>query len=117
MRDEMSIGDLALFYHSNSKPSGVYGIAQVASIPKTDTTQFDSKDEHFDPKSTKQNPIWVCVDFSFVEKFDNPISLTTLKDDSKLEGMYVRRKGDRLSIQPVSKNHFEYIVKIGRNKN
>lgn len=114
MRDEMSIGDLALFYHSNSKPSGVYGVAQVASKPHPDMTQFDSKDEHFDPKSTKQNPTWSCVDFSFIQKFDNPISLTELKADPKLEGMYVRRKGDRLSIQPVSKNHFEYIIKLGK---
>jgi predicted RNA-binding protein with PUA-like domain len=112
MKDEMSVGDLALFYHSNSKPSGVYGIAKVASKPHWDESQFDTQDEHFDPKSKKENPLWVCVNFSFVEKFKNPITLTELKLDPKLEGMYVRRKGDRLSIQPVSQKHFEYILKL-----
>ncbi len=112
MRDEMSIGDLALFYHSNSKPSGIYGVAKVVSKPHTDETQFDKKDEHFDPKSNKENPQWICVDFGFVSKLKEPISLTELKADPKLDGMYVRRKGDRLSIQPVSKKHFEYILKL-----
>lgn len=112
MKDEMSLGDLALFYHSNSKPSGVYGIAKVASKAHIDETQFDTKDEHYDPKSSKENPRWFCVDFSFVKKIKEPISLSELKLDPKLEGMYVRRKGDRLSIQPVSKKHFDYILKI-----
>lgn len=114
MRDEMSIGDLALFYHSNDKPSGVYGIAKVASKPHPDESQFDPKDEHYDPKSKRENPQWICVDFSFVEKLTNPISLAELKADPKLEGMHVRRKGDRLSIQPVSKKHFEYILKLAK---
>lgn len=112
MYKEMKEGDLALFYHSNSKPSGVYGIAKVSSAPYPDPSQFDSKDEHYDSKSTKTNPIWWCVTFSFVKKFDTPVSLAQLKEEEKLDGMYIRRKGDRLSIQPVSKKHFEYIVKL-----
>ena len=112
MRDEMSIGDLALFYHSNSKPSGVYGVAQVISKPHPDTTQFDSKDEHFDPRSSEENPIWMCVNFKFVSKLKHPISLQEIKINPKLEGMLVRRKGDRLSIQPVSQKHFDYLLKI-----
>jgi len=114
MRDEMSVGDLALFYHSDSKPSGVYGVAKVASKPHIDETQFDSKDEHFDPKSKKENPLWVCVDFSFVKKLKHPIPLSELKHDPKLEGMTVRKKGDRLSIQPVSQKHFEYILELAK---
>jgi predicted RNA-binding protein with PUA-like domain len=112
MKDEMSVGDLALFYHSNSKPSGIYGIAKVVSKPHPDNSQFDKQDEHFDPKSKIEHPLWICVDFSFIKKFKNPISLVELKQDPKLEGMYIRRKGDRLSIQPVSKKHFEYITKL-----
>lgn len=115
MRDEMSIGDIALFYHSNSKPSGVYGIAKVSSKPHADETQFDSHDNHYDPKSKKENPQWICVNFSFVKKFENHISLSELKIDPELEGMYVRRKGDRLSIQPVSQKHFEHILNLGEN--
>jgi predicted RNA-binding protein with PUA-like domain len=114
MRDQMSVGDMALFYHSQDKPSGVYGLAQVCSTPHPDQTQFDPKDEHFDPKAKRDNPTWMCVDFKFVEKFEHPISLSELKLDPKLEGMGVRRKGDRLSIQPVSKKHFEYVVKLAR---
>jgi predicted RNA-binding protein with PUA-like domain len=115
MRDSMSVGDMALFYHSEDKPSGVYGLAQVTSKPHPDESQFDPKDEHFDPKSKRKNPQWICVDFKFVEKFKTPISLAELKADPELEGMRVRAKGDRLSIQPVSKRHFEYVVKIARS--
>ena len=116
MRDEMQIGDLALFYHSEDKPSGVYGIAQVCSAPHPDESQFDRKDEHYDPKSKRENPTWICVDFRFVEKFEHPISLAELKLDPKLEGMRVRARGDRLSVQPVSKKHFEYVVRLARGE-
>jgi predicted RNA-binding protein with PUA-like domain len=84
----------------------------VVSKPHPDLSQFDSKDEHFDPKSKKENPQWICVDFSFVKKFKHPISLAEIKRDPKLEGMFARRKGDRLSIHPVAKKHFEYIRKL-----
>ena len=110
MRDGMKIGDLALFYHSNSHPSGIYGVAKVVSLPHPDDTQFDPKDDHFDPKSAFQNPTWVCVDFAFVTKLAKPIALSELKSDPALDGMMIRQKGDRLSIQPVSKKHFNHIV-------
>lgn len=111
MRD-MKVGDLVLFYHSNSKPSGVYGIGKVTSAAHPDETQFDKKDEHFDPKATKEKPIWYCVDVAFVEKFKNPVSLDALKFDPKLEGMLVRAKGSRLSVQPVSEKHFRHITEV-----
>lgn len=114
MRDLMQNGDMALFYHSEDKPSGIYGLAQVCSAPHPDETQFDPLDEHFDPKSKKENPTWICVDLKFVEKFKHPISLAELKADPKLEGMRVRAKGDRLSVQPVSKRHFEYVLGLAR---
>ncbi len=116
MRDGMSVGDLALFYHSQDKPSGVYGIAQVTSKPHPDESQFDTKDEHFDSKSKRETPTWICVDFKFVEKFAHPISLAELKIDPKLEGMRVRQRGDLLSVHPVSKKHFEYIVQLGKEE-
>jgi predicted RNA-binding protein with PUA-like domain len=114
MRDDMKIGDGVLFYHSlgtAKAPSGVYGIAKVASAPYTDETQFKKGDEmHFDPKSKKEHPTWVCVDMAFVKKFREPITLEQIKFDPKLEGMEVRRQGSRLSIQPVSEKHFSYIA-------
>jgi predicted RNA-binding protein with PUA-like domain len=120
MRDRMKIGDLAFFYHSSSKPTGIYGIAKVCSAPYADKTALDKKDEHFDPKSYSKYieqkkdfvPTWVLVDFKFVKKFKNPMSLVEIKDDPKLDGMMVRNVGSRLSIQPVSENHFEHIIKV-----
>jgi predicted RNA-binding protein with PUA-like domain len=110
MRDNMSIGDEILFYHSNAEPSGIYGLAKVVSKPHADATAFDKKDDHFDPKSTKDKPIWECVDVAYFKKFKRPISLTELKQDPKLEGMAVTQRGSRLSVQPVAKEHFDYIV-------
>jgi predicted RNA-binding protein with PUA-like domain len=112
MRDGMKIGDLALFYHSSSSPNGVYGIAKVASEPHPDMTAFDKKDDHYDPKSKKENPTWMLVDIAYVEKFKYPVSLEEIKIDPALEGMMVRQIGSRLSIQPVSEKHFKYIRSI-----
>ncbi|HTH92915.1 MAG TPA: EVE domain-containing protein [Candidatus Paceibacterota bacterium] len=111
MRDDMKKGDLALFYHSSSKPNGVYGIAKVTALAHADPTQFDKKDDHYDPKSKKENPQWVCVDVAFVKKFKEPVSLEEIKHDPHLDGMMVRATGSRLSVQPVSEKHYHYIVK------
>ncbi len=116
MRDDMKVGDMALYYHSNSKPSGVYGVARVVSQPHPDLTALDKKDKHYDLRSTKTKPIWECVDFEFVQKFREPVSLHYIKIDPKLSDMHVAKKGQRLSIMPVSKTHFERIVARGSQK-
>jgi predicted RNA-binding protein with PUA-like domain len=110
MRDKMKVGDLILFYHSSSMPTGIYGIANVSSIAHPDVTQFDKKDSHYDPKSKTDNPTWMCVDISFLKKFKEPVSLDMLKFDPALEGMMVRARGSRLSIQPVSEKHYTHIT-------
>lgn len=115
MRDSMKVGDLALFHHSNSKPTGVYGIAKVVSTPHPDLSAFDVKDEHFDPKSKKESPTWICVDFAFVEKFPRIVSLEEIKKDHKLAKIMLTQTGSRLSIQPVSKAHFERIIKLSKD--
>lgn len=107
---EMKIGDKILFYHSNGEPSGVYGIATVSSVIHADATALDRKDEHFDPKSTKDRPIWECVDVSFESKLPRPISLDDMKKRKKLAGMIVLKKGSRLSVTPVTKEEYEDIV-------
>ncbi len=115
MRDDMRVGDLALFYHSSGSadaPSGAYGIAKVASKPQPDQTQFDPKDDQYDPKATDAAPIWACVDMAFVRKFKRPVTLTEIKRDPKLAGMAVRERGSRLSIQPVSEKHFKHIIDV-----
>jgi predicted RNA-binding protein with PUA-like domain len=114
MMREMSVGDQVLFYHSNSKPTGVYGVARVVSMVKPDVTQFDTKDDHYDPKATKDRPRWYCIDITYADKFDSPVSLQTIKLSSELDGMLVRTPGSRLSIQPVSREHFEHIIKLSR---
>ena len=107
----MKVGDLVLFYHSVTD-TGVYGIARVCAVAHPDTSQFDPADEHYDPKSPLEKPRWWCVDVEFVEKFDKPVSLERLKSDPNLDGMVVRQRGSRLSVQPVSREHFEYIRNI-----
>jgi predicted RNA-binding protein with PUA-like domain len=117
MRDTMLVGDKTLFYHSNGtkeNPTGVYGIAKVVSKPYADPTQFDKQDEHYDPKSKKENPTWILVDMAFESEFKNPVSLVQIKFEPKLKGIMVAQQGSRLSIQPVSKEHFETIVKMSK---
>jgi predicted RNA-binding protein with PUA-like domain len=113
MRDGMHAGDLALFYHSNGtahSPTGVYGIARVASAPYPDETQFDRKDMHYDPKAKKEQPIWTSVDIAFVRKFKEPVTLSQIKFDPALKGMMVAQRGSRLSVQPVLEKDFKRIT-------
>jgi predicted RNA-binding protein with PUA-like domain len=114
IRDEMKAGDLVLFYHSNAEPTGVAGVARVCSTGYADFTAWDKKDKHFDPKSSKEKPLWFMVDVEFVEKFSRLVSLQELKALSKLRGMMVTKAGVRLSVQPVEKAHFEIVRQMGR---
>ncbi len=112
MRDDMKKGDLVLFYHSNAKPPGVAGIAEVIKEAFPDHTSWDKKSKYFDEKSTKENPRWFMVQVKFIEKFKNLVPLDELKKHKKLEKMRLLQKGSRLSIIPVSKDEFEYICNI-----
>ncbi|MES2436874.1 MAG: EVE domain-containing protein [Patescibacteria group bacterium] len=113
MRDSMKIGDLCLFYHSSSEPTGVFGVVKVVSKPHPDETQFDPKDDHYDPKSTLEKHQWQCVDVQFVSKFKNPISLSEIKIRPELEGIALAQRGSRLSVMPLSEAHFKVIEKLG----
>jgi predicted RNA-binding protein with PUA-like domain len=113
MRDEMKVGDMVLYYHSNAKPSGVVGVARVASAPYPDETQFDQKNKYYYPKATREKPVWMLVDVEFVEKFKECISLAKLREVKTLHGMQLLRPGNRLSITPVTKKEFEIIIGMG----
>jgi predicted RNA-binding protein with PUA-like domain len=114
---EMTVGDFCLFYHSSTKEKGVFGVAKVVTKAHPDMTQFDTKSHYYDPKATKQKPIWYCVDVAFVEKFKEPVSLYQMKADPELKGMLALAPGSRLSVQPVSEKHFKYIrEKLARGK-
>ena len=114
MRDKMKIGDLALFYHSNTKPPGVAGICKVCSKPYPDFFAWDPRSKYFDPRSTPEKPIWMMVDVEYVETFPHYISLNDLKKHPSLTHLMVIKKGMRLSIQPVSENDFKVIYNLGK---
>jgi len=116
MRDEMRVGDAVLFYHSNADPPGVAGVGRVGSGAVPDPTAFDKRSKYHDPKSVRDEPRWWMVDVEFVEKFPRLVSLAELKDDAALDGMMVRKRGSRLSIQPVERAHFDRVRKLGRRK-
>ncbi|WP_242604359.1 EVE domain-containing protein [Legionella gresilensis] len=109
MRDQMSIGDLVFFYHSNCDTPGIVGIAEIKSDAYPDHTAFDPSNEHFDSKSSLENPRWVMVDVTFKEKFTEVIALKQLKQHPELKDMLLLRKGNRLSIIPVSKTEWAFI--------
>ena len=109
MRDQMQLGDKVFFYHSNCDVPGIVGIAKVASQSYADFTAFDKKDKHYDSKSDPENPRWFLVDVKFVKKFKRTISLTELKQCKKLTDMPLVRKGNRLSIMPVTEEQWETI--------
>lgn len=115
MRDDMRRGDVAIFYHSNAgKHVGAVGLATVASEKAyPDPTQFDPKSNYYDAKSTQENPRWLMVDFKYAKAFKRLVTLKELKEAPELEEMLVVKRGQRLSIQPVEKRHFEAVCKRG----
>lgn len=114
MRDQMQLGDRVLVYHSNADPSCVVGTATISRTSYPDHTAWDPTDPHFDPKSDSENPRWFMVDIQFASKFSKPQSLEMLRGIAKLAEMVLLRKGTRLSVQPVTKQEFDIIVKLGR---
>ena len=116
LRDQMSVGDLVLFYHSVAKEKGVVGIARVCKEGYPDKYAFDKRSKYFDPKSRPDDPTWFLVDIEFVEKFPEVVTLATLKSTPALEGMMVTRRGARLSVQPVEKQHFEVVRKLAKRR-
>lgn len=113
LRDEVSVGDLVLFYHSGIPSPEVTGIAKVVKEAYPDPTQFDEKSSGYDPKSLPQRPRWVAIDISFVKKFKTALSLFELKNDPAFADMIVVRRGVRLSVQPVHKKDFLRAEKLG----
>ncbi len=112
MRDDMKVGDKAFFYHSSCPEPGVVGIMTIASEAYDDPTQFDRKAKYYDPKSTRDNPRWQLVDVAFERKLARIIPLREIKANPKLDGMILTRRGNRLSITPVSAAHWNAILKM-----
>ncbi len=113
MRDEMKRGDAVLFYHSNAgKETGVVGVMKVVKEAYPDPTQFDLKSEHPDPNSDPDDPRWLAVNVRYVKKFPKVVTLKELKEDKRFFSMRLLEKGNRLSVMPVEKAHFDAICKL-----
>jgi predicted RNA-binding protein with PUA-like domain len=115
----MRKGDLAFFYHSNAKPSGVVGIMKIVEEAKVDETAFDEKDAYYDKKSERERPKWFCVGVEFVSKFDDVVSLHEIKSlagsGGALEGMQLVTNS-RLSVSRVRREEWEVILGLADGK-
>jgi predicted RNA-binding protein with PUA-like domain len=110
MRDGMKKGDKVFFYHSSCPEPGIVGIATVAREAHPDPTAFDPKSPYYDPKSDPNKPIWIGVDVKFVRQFKRVISLEELKAEPRLDGFTLLRRGNRLSVMPVSEEHWNVVL-------
>ncbi|NBC95139.1 MAG: EVE domain-containing protein [Deinococcus-Thermus bacterium] len=112
MRDEMAVGDRVLYYHSNTQPPGVVGVAEVVSEPYPDPTQFDEESRYFDPKATREEPRWILVDVAPVRRLPRIVTLAEIKDEAALAEMPLVRRGNRLSVMPVSEDEAGRILEM-----
>jgi predicted RNA-binding protein with PUA-like domain len=109
---EMTLDDLALFYHSSIAQPGAVGICKVVKTAYPDFTQFDRKSEYFDGRAKEPNPIWFMVDVSYVEAFPHPVTLAQMRAEPRLVGMALLRRGQRLSVQPVMPHEWKIVLEL-----
>lgn len=114
MMNDMRVGDQVLFYHSNAEPPGVAGLAKIIGLAEPDPSQFDKKSEYYDPKASHDKPIWFSVRVGFVEEFSAIVPLARLREEAALRHMLLLKKGQRLSIQPVTDMEFACVRKLAR---
>lgn len=112
MIKDMKVGDKVLFYHSNAKPSGAAGLAEICKTASPDKTALDKKSKYYDPRASLEKPIWQAVTVKFVKQFDRCISISELREKKALQNMRLLKKGQRLSIMPLKKQEYHYIVKM-----
>lgn len=116
LRDQIKTGDGVLFYHSNAEPSGIAGIAEVSRAGFPDANAFNAKSKYFDAASKKEVPIWYAVEIHFVKIFPVLLSLEFLKTVRGLENMLLLKKGQRLSVQPVTAAEWKTVLSISTAK-
>jgi predicted RNA-binding protein with PUA-like domain len=114
LRDQMKVGDLAFFYHSNCTPPGIIGIVEIVREGYPDFTAFEANSKYYDPDSKPDNPRWFMVDVKLKQKFKRLISLEELKQQSKLQDMQLLKKGNRLSVMPVTAEQWQIILELGQ---
>ncbi len=116
LRDEMRVGDKVLFYHSSTDPTAIVGTAKVVREGYPDPTAWDPASPYYDPKSSPENPRWYMVDLQLEKIFPRPLTLQELREVPELEGMELLRKGSRLSVQPVSQEHYDVILRLAKKR-
>ncbi len=116
MRDKMKPGDEALFYHSNSVPSGIIGTMKIVSEGYPDPTQFDPSSEYYDAKSPREAPRWMAIDVDNAVKFDKVLSLAILKEHPGTSSMLVCMRGQRLSVMPVTTEEWLAVLELASQK-
>lgn len=114
MMDVMKPGDKFLFYHSNAEPSGVVGAGVIKRVNLADPTALDAKSDYYDPKSSKDHPIWFCAEVAFESKFARLVPLEELRGYKELAKMSLLQKGQRLSVMPVAKSEYDFVVKLAK---
>lgn len=112
IRDGMKLGDLAFFYHSNCQTPGIVAIMEIVKTAYPDATAWDPTSKYHDPKSTVDNPRWMGVDVHLKQVFSTPISLSMLRQHPVLETMLILRKGNRLSITPITPLEWETVLSL-----
>ena len=116
MRDTMHPGDAALFYHSSCPEPGIAGAMTIASGAYPDPTQFQPGSEYFDARATPEKPIWQLVDVKWAIDFRHFVPLETLRSDPTLSDMLTLRRGNRLSITPLTAAEYRRICQLGAAK-
>ncbi len=111
-RDDFSVGDTALLYHSNAAEIGIVGEMEVVSKAYPDPTQFDPHNAHYDPRSQQDDPRWLLVEVQFVAKFPQVVTLDTLKTDDRFADLPIVKKGNRLSVVPITKQQYAMIKEL-----
>lgn len=112
MRDDMKKGDLAFMYHSNCTPPGIAGIMEIHKTSYPDHTAFDPDSKYFDPKSSPEKPRWFMVDVKFKRQFNTLITLDALRNHPELHDLLILRKGNRLSITPLTQKQWDVILTL-----
>ncbi|MFO1094960.1 MAG: EVE domain-containing protein [Planctomycetaceae bacterium] len=112
LRDDVKVGDRVLLYHSNSDPLAIVGTLEVVKAAYADHTAFEPKEQHYDPKSQRDNPTWFMVDVRLKQKFAKAVTRDMLKEAPDLAKMVVLQKGSRLSIMPVTQGEWRAVHKL-----
>jgi predicted RNA-binding protein with PUA-like domain len=111
---EMQIGDLGFFYHSSIARPGAVGIVRVVKRAYPDFTAFEKGGDYYDPRSTPDKPKWMMVDVEYVEPLAHPVTLSRMREEPRLVGMALLRRGQRLSVQPVMPHEWKIVLELSK---